>query len=272
MQRYRGRVAVVSGGASGIGRATAARIGAEGGTVVIADIDAETLEQATALLREGGSDAHAALVDVTEPGQVDDLVQDVLSRHGRIDLCFNNAGIAPGGPLSEVGLDEVDRLIAVNLRGVLHGVIAAGRAMVAQGHGNIVNAASISALVGAPGQAVYSATKGAVLSLTRSAACEYAPHVRVNAVVPGPVRTPINDKARHRPLSDDDVNRIGRSQLLGRMGQPEEVAAAVAFLGSDDASFITGEALVVDGGMSVGYRWPDLPPPPTRTAPLEGRS
>ena len=147
-------------------------------------------------------------------------------------------------------------VIDINLIGVVNGTVAAGHTMIGLGGGCIVNTASIAAAMGAAGQAVYSASKGGVLSLTRSAAIEFAPSIRVNAVVPGPVRTPINEKARGGPVTDADLAAIGRMQLLGRIGQPEEIAAVVAFLASDDASFMTGAHVVVDGGMSVGARTP----------------
>jgi NAD(P)-dependent dehydrogenase (short-subunit alcohol dehydrogenase family) len=255
MKRYEGRVSIVTGAASGIGLATAERLCGEGSIVIMADINGELVEAEAGRLTKLGHIATAVQMDVTNRAEVKRVFGQVASDHGRLDLVFNNAGIAPNGLLLDITEEETAKLISVNLCGVANGVIEAGRFMKSNGGGSIVSTASVAAIMGAPMQGIYSATKGGVVSLTLSAACEFAPNVRVNAVLPGPIRTPITDQARHRPLNDEDVARIGRSQLLRRMGKPEEVASVVAFLGSEDASFITGASIVVDGGCSVGYRW-----------------
>ncbi|MFT3851345.1 MAG: SDR family oxidoreductase [Ilumatobacteraceae bacterium] len=256
MNRFTDRVAIVTGGGSGIGAATVRRLASEGASVLVADLDEGMAAQvARSVVDEGGS-AVVHPLDVRSRKEVEAVVSKALSIFGRLDLMHNNAGIAPGQALSEMSQEVVGQILDVNLIGVINGVAAAGVAMCEGDGGSIVNTSSLAAIVAVPNQLAYSASKGGVLSLTRAAAVEYAPTVRCNAVLPGPIRTPINDKSRGRPTTDEDVQRVAAMQLVRRMGQPEEVAAAVAFLGSEDASFITGTYIVVDGGLSAAIPYP----------------
>lgn len=253
MNRLQGRVAIVTGAGSGIGAATARRFAAEGAIVVVADVDAAGAEDVANSILGSGGRASACEIDVCDRASVDDLVTETLRVHGRLDVMHNNAGIDLITPLAALDDVAVGTMLDVNIRGVLNGTAAAGRAMVEQGSGAIINTASIAANWGVPLQTVYCASKGAVVSLTRAAALEYSPSVRVNALCPGGVRTPIVQKVFGGEPSPELYMALEKLHALGRMGRPEEIAAAAAFLASDDASFVTGTALTVDGGMTAGH-------------------
>jgi meso-butanediol dehydrogenase/(S,S)-butanediol dehydrogenase/diacetyl reductase len=250
MKRLQGRVAVVTGGASGIGAAVARDFSREGAVVVIGDV-----QDATELAREIG--AVYQRTDVREPAQVDALIQVAVSAHGRIDVMFNNAGIEFHGPL--VATDPADhrRMVDINLNGVYYGIQSAIRAMLENtgpNRGSIVNTASVAGLTGCPGLSSYNATKAAVVMLTKNAALEYGSFgIRVNAICPGIIRTPMA-LASVAELGAGYLEGVGRkAHPLGRLGEPEEVAALVRFLASDESSFITGAAIPIDGGMTAGF-------------------
>ena len=253
--RFEGRLALVTGGASGIGLATAARLLEEGATVVIADLNGEAATAAVDGLRERGLEAaHAAACDVTRADQVKTLVSDIVARHERIDVLFNNAGIYELGEVHEVDEEAWDRLIGVNLRSVYlvsHYVVPV---MLEQGGGAIVNNASVAALVGDARSAAYCASKGGVAQLTRAMALDYATRgIRVNAICCGEIDTPLFEReAGQLGMSADELRTIlNQAHPMGRIGLPSEAAAAVAFLAGDDASFITGVLLPVDGGYAA---------------------
>ena len=254
MERLDGKVCLITGAGSGIGRATALSFANEGARVAVADIDpaaaAETAQQIEAAV--GPGTARAFTVDVTDPAECEALVTDVISAFGRIDVLFNNAGIAGVGLLHETSVELWDRVMAVNVRGVFLVARAVLPHMIDAGRGSIINMSSTIAEIGFANRASYAASKGAVLSLTRQMQSDYAPHgIRVNALLPGTIHTPFVD--RYLAESYDDpvagLETIKKRQLTGDLGTPEEVAAAALFLASDESSFVLGSGLFVDGGV-----------------------
>jgi NAD(P)-dependent dehydrogenase (short-subunit alcohol dehydrogenase family) len=253
MGRVEGKVAVVTGGASGIGRATARKLAAEGARVGIADVDEAGGERVAAGIREAGAEAFFRRTDVCSLADLEAVLDEAADRHGRLDVLVNNAGISVGGAAGEMAEEDWDRVIDVNLSGVWRGMRAAIPRMLAQGGGSIVNLSSVQAQVGFLGWSGYAASKGAVDALTRQAAVEYArAGIRVNAIAPGTIMTEMNETIMAES-PDGAAVMAGWVAMhpIGRIGQPEEVAAAIAFLASDEASFITGELLRVDGGLVV---------------------
>jgi meso-butanediol dehydrogenase / (S,S)-butanediol dehydrogenase / diacetyl reductase len=254
--RFEGKVALVTGGASGIGLATADRLSREGATVVIADIDAAGGERAAAeLTARGPGRAGFIATDVTDESSVARLVDETVRSHGRIDVLFNNAGIFEPGEIHEVEAAAWDRQLAVNLRSVYLVSRRVVPVMLAQGGGAIVNNASVAGLVGDLASAAYCASKGAVALLTKAMALDYARRgIRVNAICCGEIDTPLFEReaAQHGMSVAAFRAELDEAHPLGRIGRPEEAAAAVAFLASDDASFTTGVLLPVDGGYAAG--------------------
>jgi NAD(P)-dependent dehydrogenase (short-subunit alcohol dehydrogenase family) len=252
-QRLAGKVAVITGGSGGIGFATARRFAAEGAKVVIGDLDPTLGEAAAAEV-----DGLFVRADVTDKAQVDQLFDTAASTYGSVDIAFNNAGISPpdDDSIETTELDAWDRVQLVNLTSVYLCSRAALRHMVPAGKGSIINTASFVAVLGsATSQISYTASKGGVLAMTRELGVQFARQgIRVNALCPGPVNTQLL-----KELFAKDPERAARRLIhvpVGRFAEPEELAAAVAFLASDDASFITASTFMVDGGISAAYVTP----------------
>jgi NAD(P)-dependent dehydrogenase (short-subunit alcohol dehydrogenase family) len=253
MGRVEGKVAVVTGAASGIGRATARALAAEGALVGIADVDEAGGERVAAGIREAGGEAFFRRADVRSLADLEAVVAAAADRRGRLDVLVNNAAVSVAGSAGEMSEADWVEVVDVNLTGVWRGMRAAIPRMLAQGGGSIVNLSSVQARVGFLGWAGYAASKGGIDALTRQAAVEYAPMgIRVNAIVPGTIATEMNERIM-ADSPDPDAVMAGWVAMhpMGRVGQPQEVAAAIVFLASDDASFVTGELLRVDGGLVV---------------------
>jgi NAD(P)-dependent dehydrogenase (short-subunit alcohol dehydrogenase family) len=246
--RFTGKVIVVTGATAGIGTATARRLAAEGGALVLTGRNRDSAE---ALLAELGDERTAFVAgDVRERATADRVVAAALERHGKLDVLVNNAAVDHTGDVLETPIEEVRRLFDVNVFGAIHMLQAAGLAMRGRG-GAIVNVSSRLASIGVPTMAMYSAAKGALLSLTRAAAVELARDgIRVNAVAPGMTRTPLFETWAAEE-GRDVVARAAAAIPQGRFATPEEVAAAIAFLASDEAGHITGASLPVDGGYTA---------------------
>ena len=238
--RLQGKIGIVTGGLSGIGQAVAARMAAEGAVVVAADITA-----AETVLTEGR--VVPFRVDVSDPDSVARLVTAVVARHGGIDFLVNSAGVAQDTPFLETGLTAFDRIIAVNLRGTFIVGQAVAAVMRRAGSGSIVNIASVSGMVGNVGRAAYGASKGGVVILSQVMAVDLAQYgIRVNVLAPGPIDTPMVGHLHDPAIRERWLERTP----LHRYAQPEEMAGAVVFLCSLDASFVTGHVLAADGGLT----------------------
>ena len=239
-------MAVVTGAASGIGRATVERLAAEGATTVVTDVQDEAGESVVAGIRERGGIGLFLHHDVTGESDWREVVERVSNEYGRLDILVNNAGMGDLATIEETTLADYERTIAVDQTGVFLGMKTCADALKASGHGSVINISSIFGTSGGFGTSpAYHAAKGAVRTLTKNVALRWATQgVRVNSIHPGFIRTPIIDQARGTEVWD----AMTASTPMGRLGEPEEIAAAVAFLASDDASFVTGAELYVDGG------------------------
>ena len=265
MKSLNGKVAIVTGGSSGIGQAAAAALAAAGARVVIAARGAERGEAAARAIRQAGGDATFIEADMARSRDIESLVTRTVELFGRLDCCCNNAGSEEGAGKLTADYDEetFDRTVAVNLKGVWLCMKYQIRQMLLQspGGGSIVNVSSVNGLGGAAGGAPYSATKAGVLALTKSAAQEYAKQgIRVNALAAGAYRTPMLDRVMEMASGGTTEGRAAVEAAylgyipLGRIGRPDEAAAAIAWLCSDESSYITGHTMIADGGMTAFAR------------------
>jgi NAD(P)-dependent dehydrogenase (short-subunit alcohol dehydrogenase family) len=252
--RVDGKVALVTGGASGLGAESCRRLAREGATVVLTDLAADAGQGVADEIAAAGGTALFLEQNVTDEARWGEVVQTTLDRFGRIDVLVNSAGIGRGGaPILEATYDAWREIIAINLDGTFLGVKAVSPAMTAAGKGSIINLSSILGKVGQAGASAYCASKGGVLMLTKAVALELAPlGVRVNSVHPGYIETPmvvnaLRDSENENELRDMIISR----HAMGRLGVPREIADAIVFLASDESSFMTGSELVVDGGYTA---------------------
>lgn len=250
-----GKVAVVTGAGSGIGRAIAMRLAAAGAAVYVAEIDPERGAAAAGEIREAGGRAEFVQTDVSLEPSCRSLAQQVLAAHREeCDILVNNAGIGHVGTALTTTPADLDRLYSVNVRGVLHVTQAFLPAMLARRGGSVINLASIGGIVGIRDRLAYCATKFAVVGMTKCMALDHArERVRFNCICPGRVETPfMQARVREYPDPQKAYEEMSATQALGRMGTPDEIAAAALYLASDEAAFVTGSALIIDGGWSAG--------------------
>jgi 3-oxoacyl-[acyl-carrier protein] reductase len=246
--RLQDKVAIVTGGGQGIGRATALKFGSEGAKVVVADMNEDTAKSVVDEITSAGGQALAVGVNVAQEDSVQAMIDATTNWGGTLDIIVNNAGITKDTQLRKMSKDQWDAVIAVNLTGVWLCGRAAANVMADKGSGVILNGSSISGLTGNFGQSNYTAAKGALIAMTKTWAIELGrKNVRVNAVAPGFTATPMVETVPEKVL-----DQVKSSTPLGRLGQPEDMANAYVFLATDEASFITGQVLIIDGGLTLG--------------------
>lgn len=253
--RLKDKITLITGSGSGIGRSTAQLFAREGATVIVNDLSEENGRGTVELIEQEGGKAVFIQADVTDADSVKAMVDEAISRFGKIDVLFNNAGISGVGRLHELEPEEWDRVVQVNIRGVFMPSKYVLPHMMERKSGSIINMSSCIAEIGLARRASYAATKGAVLALTKSMQVDYAPYnIRVNALLPGTILTPFVEN--YLRTSYDDIEEayagLRNRQLSGDLGRPEDVAAAALFLASDESKFMMGSPLYIDGGVVFG--------------------
>lgn len=253
MGRLDNKVAIVTGGAMGIGKAAAEVLAREGAKVAIGDINEEVGEATMEAIRKVGGEVFFQKTDVSVSADVERLVNATVQRYGKLDVLVNNVGVAISGSAADISEEDWNRVLNVNLSGVWRGMKYAIPHMIKNCKGSIINTSSVQSLVGFNGWAGYAASKGAINSLTQQAAIDYAPHqIRINAIAPGTIMTPMNEKIfKEVPDPAALIKSWNDAHPIGRFGQPEEVANLILFLASEESSFITGEIIRVDGGVVI---------------------
>jgi NAD(P)-dependent dehydrogenase (short-subunit alcohol dehydrogenase family) len=257
--RLQGKTAIVTGGGSGIGRASVLRFAEEGAAVGILGVDEQASEETAAMARARGGRVSVQVADIAATQQVERAVQSIQSDLGPINILYNNAGIGSGTSAADTTDEELERVLSVNVSGMFRMCRAVLPSMIERRSGVILNNASITAFVGAPGMAAYAASKGAIVSFTHTLALEQAENgIRVNCICPASIDTPLLQGSFDR-TPDPAAARARNIQRhpLGRLGTPEDVANLALFLVSNEASFITGSSYVVDGGALIARRWQD---------------
>ncbi len=246
--RFTGKVAFVTGAASGIGKATAVAFASEGARVAIIDRTEEALRQTAKAVEDAGGELLVIACDISKPEQVEAAVARTVETFGRLDVAFNNAGVEnKAAPVADIELDEWDRILDINLRGTFVCMKHEIAQMLRQGSGVVVNTSSGAGIRGVAGGSAYAASKHAIIGLTKSAALDYAKsNIRVNAVLPGNIETPMMDR-----FTGGDIQKAIDLEPVGRLGKPEEIAEAVLWMSSDLGAFVTGAAISVDGGWSL---------------------
>lgn len=246
---YRGKVALVTGAASGFGLATARAFAVAGAAVILVDRNSDLLDAAVESLRDADLEATGLTCDVSDATQVKELFAEAIAKHGRIDAAFNNAGVnCQAAKLHDTPDDEFERVLGINLKGVWNCMKAELLSMVKRGNGAIVNCSSIGGVVGSPGRSAYSASKHGIIGLTKSAAIDYAPEgIRINAICPGIFNTPMAAMVTNN-FDAEVVQKILPQAPIGRFGEPEEIADAVLWLCGPTSTYMIGHALVADGG------------------------
>lgn len=247
-ERFAGRVALVTGAGSGIGRAAALAFGRQGAAVALVGRRVPELEAVAREIAESGGTAMVAPADVTDERAVEKAISAAVEQFGRLDIAFNNAGIAAYKPIEDTTTDDVDQMLATNVRGVWLLVKHEVAQMRKQGHGgSIVNTSSVAATGGSANLSVYTASKGALDAMVRALALEIGPDgIRINNVSPGVIDTPATSL-----LLPEAITALGAHSALGRIGQPEDIAGAVTWLSSPEAAFVTGQSITVDGGYNI---------------------
>lgn len=246
MERLKNKIAIITGGGSGIGRASCLLFAREGAKVVVADYVPDGGSETVRQIKEAGGEASFVLTDVSKSADVQNMIATTVKTHGRVDILFNNAGTeGPSAKLGNYKEEDWDRVIAIDLTAVYLGIKYVLPEMMKQGGGVILSTASVAGLVGFPGSGAYAAAKAGVINMTRMVALEYADkNIRVNCICPGIIETPMVE----RVVGNRSKDRVVKAEPIGRLGRPEDIANAALFLASEESSFATGAPFIIDGG------------------------